>query len=425
MKASAGKQSKHRIMMLLENNPYSQDNRVKQEAESLAKAGYAVSIICPKPNDGKLYEVANEGVTLFQYPAPPEGDGIMNYVWEYGYSMLMMFLFSFAVALWKGVDVVHTHNPPDTMFPIGAFYKLFGKKFVFDHHDLAPENYIARFGEESKPWLHKMLLLCEHYTYEVADHVIATNESYKQMAQDRGRKLPGEITIVRNGPDAERIHPVEPDPELRARAGTLLGYVGIMGPQDGIDYLLRAVQKLVFELGHTDVFVILMGKSGQLEEMRQYAEELGIGDYVEFTGWISTEALVRNLSTVDLCLIPDPSNPFNDKCTMIKIMEYMTVGKPIVSFELPEHRFSAQDAAVYAPDNDEFHFAKLIVELMNDPEKRRTMGEFGRKRVETTLAWRYQEKNLIQAYKKLLGAPLPQPNSSTKHNLSANNRPSI
>ncbi len=419
MKVFAGNQPKFRILMLLENNPFNQDNRVVQEANSLTRAGYSVAVICPKPKDGKFYEEPSEGITLFQYPAPPEGDGIMNYVWEYGYSMLMMFIFSFIVAAWKGFDVVHTHNPPDTMFPIGAFYKMFGKKFIFDHHDLAPENYIARFGEESKPWLHKMLLLCEKYTYLVADHVIATNESYKKVAQERGKKSAHEVTIVRNGPDVARIHPVEPDPELRKRAGTLLGYVGIMGPQDGIDYLLRAVQKLVFDLGHTEVYVILMGKSGQLDEMRQYAEELGIGEYVEFTGWISTEALVRNLSTVDLCLIPDPSNPFNDKCTMIKIMEYMAVGKPIVSFELPEHRFSAQDAAVYAPDNNELQFAQLIVDLMDAPERRQAMSEFGRKRVDTALAWRFQEVNLVKAYEKVLGKPQATTAALEERELSA------
>lgn len=424
MKESAGNhQTHHRVVMLLENNPYSQDNRVKQEAVSLANAGYYVTVICPKPKNGKFYDEVADNIALFQYPAPPEGDGIMNYVWEYGYSMIMLFLVSLVVAVWKGFDVVHTHNPPDTMFPIGAFYKLFGKKFVFDHHDLAPENYFARFGDNSKPWLHKLLLLCERYTYRVADHVIATNESYKKVAQERGQKSPSEITIVRNGPNRERIRPVEPDPELRKRAGTLLGYVGIMGPQDGIDYLLRAMQKLIYDLDYRDVYVILMGKSGQINELRQYANDLGIGQNIEFSGWIDTKDLVRNLSTVDICLIPDPSNPFNDKCTMIKIMEYMAVGKPIVSFDLPEHRFSAQDAAVYAPNNDELQFAKLIVELMNDPEKRKAMGEFGLKRIDTTLAWRYQEKNLIHAYEKLLGVKQDTKTTLSERKLSAKNTP--
>ena len=417
MKESVGK----RILMLLENNPYSQDIRVKQEANTLADAGYSVSVICPRAENEKFVEEVRDGISLFQYPAPPEGEGIINYFWEYGYSMVMMFLTSLVVAFRKGFDVIHTHNPPDTMFPIGAFYKIFGKRFVFDHHDLAPENYIARFGGKSKPWLHRMLLICEQYTYRLADHVVATNESYRKMAMERGKKSSSEVTIVRNGPALDRIYEVEGDPELRSRAGTLLGYVGIMGPQDGIDYLLRAIKRLVYDLDYKDVFVVLIGKSGQLDAMREYAEELGIGDKIWFTGWISNEDLRKYLSTVDLCLIPDPSNPFNDKCTMIKIMEYMAVGKPIVSFELPEHRFSARDAAVYVANNDELGFAEKIVELMEDPKKRRAMGEFGLKRVKTELAWKHQEESLAGVYQKLLGDP--QPDSAVLENQELHGQP--
>ncbi|MEM7125889.1 MAG: glycosyltransferase family 4 protein [Chloroflexota bacterium] len=405
-----------RILMLLENNPYSEDIRVKHEATALDEAGYTLSIICPRPKNGKFYEEISDGISLFQYPAPIEGEGLLAYIWEYGYSVTVMFFLSLWVALWKGFDVVHTHNPPDFMFVIGGFYKLFGKQFVFDHHDLAPENYMARFDSDSSKLVHRFLISCEKLTAKMADHLIVTNESYKEMNQIRSDISPDRITIVRNGPDEERIHPVEPDPELRAQAGTLLGYVGIMGPQDGIEYLLRSIQILVHELKQTDIYCILIGKSNQLAHYRSMVNELAINDHICFTGWISDEELVRILSTVDICLVPDPSNPFNDRCTMIKIMEYMALGKPIVAFDLPEHRYSAQDAALYARNNNEAEFAAHINTLILHPKMRRAMSRAGKRRVRNVLAWHHQKNNLIAAYEQLLyikhQKPIGEPQSS-------------
>lgn len=402
MKAFAGK----RILMLLENNPYSQDNRVKREAQALAQAGYHVSVICPMPKKGKTFEVAAPGIHVYQYPLVGGGGGVLSYLWEYGYSTLMMFLISFRVLFREGFDVIHAHNPPDTMWPIAAFYKLLGKQFVFDHHDLSPEMFFARFGDKSSKWLFKTLVLFEKLTFRLANHVIATNESYKRVAMERGGVPAERITIVRNGPD-ERFVLAPEAPELRQKASTILGYVGIMGPQDGLDYLLRSVQQLIHTLNRRDVFCVIIGKGDALPQLKAYAEELEIGDHVWFTGWVSDEDLLRYLSTADICLDPDPSNPFNDRCTMIKMMEYMALSKPIVAYDLPEHRVSAGEAAVYAQPNDELDFARKIAELIDDPARRQQIGQTGRARIETRLAWAHQVQHLLTAYATLFSAHNP------------------
>jgi glycosyltransferase involved in cell wall biosynthesis len=233
--------------------------------------------------------------------------------------------------------------------------------------------------------------------------VIATNESYRAIEMARGRVPAERITVVRNGPHLESLHPVEPDAALRQRAGTILGYVGRMGPQDGVDYLLRALYHLVYDLDRRDVFCVIIGKGDMLPELKTLAKELDVEKHVWFTGWIPDEDLIRYLSTADICIDPDPSNPFNDHSTMVKMMEYMALGKPIVAFDLPEHRVTAQAAALYARPNDELDFARQIAALMDDPERRKTMGQQGQERVETELAWSHQEEHLLEAYDALLG----------------------
>lgn len=389
-----------RVLMLLENNPYSQDIRVKREANALVKAGYHVSVICPKPPNDKAFVKKEVGLHLYQYPSITLGNGFVGYIWEYSYAFLMMFLLSFVVWLRDGIDIIHAHNPPDIMFIIAAFYKLWGKKFIFDHHDLSPEMFCARFGKPDSHFVYKVLAWFERMSCRVADHVIATNDSYKQIQIARNGLLAEQITVVRNGPN-ERLAPSAPDPALRQKATILLGYAGIIGPQDGVDYLLRVLHQLVYQLNRRDIFCVIMGKSDILAELKALTKTLDLEEYVWFTGWFGEEELLRYLSTVDICLDPDPSNPYNDRCTMIKMMEYMALGKPIVAFDLPEHRISAADAAIYARPNDEYDFAQKIAELIDSPDRRQQMGQIGRKRIETKFAWSYQEQNLLSAYEKV------------------------
>lgn len=394
-RASAGS-----VLMLLENNPYQVDVRVRSEAQALVRAGYDVSVICPRLAKGRPSEVS-DGVRLYQFPPPPAGEGLLGYLLEYGYSTVVIFIISIVALLQVGFEVVHAHNPPDTFFVIAAFYRLLGKRFVYDHHDLAPEMYCARFEGGGNRLVYHALVLCEKLSCRLADHVVATNESYKAVEMARGAVPVERITVVRNGPGLERLQAVEPDPALRQRAGTILGYIGRMGPQDGVDYLLRALSHLIYDLRAPDVFCVIIGQGDILPDLKALAEELGIEGHVWFTGWLSGEPLARYLSTIDIALDPDPSNEYTDRSTMIKMMEYMAMAKPIVAFDLPEHRVTAQDAAVYARPNDELDFARQIVALMNDPERRERMGQMGRKLVETELAWPHQEKYLLQAYEAL------------------------
>jgi len=403
MKESAG-----RVLMLLENNPFQVDARPRREARALVEAGYRVSVISPRPPDDRPYEKIN-GVRLYQFPAPREANGFLGYLWEYGYSMVAMSVISLLVFLREGFDVIHAHNPPDTFFLIAAFYKLFGKRFVYDHHDLAPEMYHARFRNSGSRLVHRTLVLLEKASCRLADRVIATNESYKAIEMERGCVPAERITIVRNAPASERVRSVDPDPALQQKASTILGYVGSMAPHDGVDYLLRALHHLIYDLDRRDVYCVIIGQGSMLPELKALAKKLHIEEYIWFTGWIPDEDLIRFLSTADICVDPDPSNPFTDRSTMTKMMEYMALGKPIVAFDLPEHRATAQSAAAYARPNSELDFAQKIAALIDNPGRRRQMGQIGRKRLETELAWKYQEKHLLEAYASLgIGASAPR-----------------
>lgn len=395
MKAYAGS-----VLMLLENEPYPQDNRVRSEAKSLATAGYQVSVICPSAQEQPRREVL-DGVSVYRFPAPRAANGFLGYLWEYGYSMAATFILSLLVLLREGFDVVHAHCPPDTFVFVAMFYKLLGKLFVYDHHDLAPELYCTRFRNGGNRIVYQSLVLLEKLSCRLADRVIATNESYRAMEMQRGHVPAERITIVRNGPELAELYPVKPDDALRQKASTILGYVGVMGPQDGVDYLLRALHHLIYDLNRSDVFCVIIGKGSMLPELKALAKELRVEEYVWFTEWIPDEDMIRYLSTVDICVDPDPSNAFNDRCTMIKMMDYMALGKPIVAFDLPEHRITAQNAAVYACPNKELDFAHQIIDLIDNPERRRRMGQIGRARIEMELAWQYQEKHLIDAYSTL------------------------
>lgn len=408
MKASPGK----RVLMLLENSQYAFDMRVRGEAEALVAHGYQVTVINRHTPGAKRSEVTN-GVKVYTFPMPETGSGLAGYVVEFLYATVAMFVMSLFVLVRHGFDVVTTHNPPDILFLVAGFYKLFGKRFVYDHHDLSPELYDARSGGRGN-WLVRQLLLgVERSALRLADGVIATNESYKTVEIQRDKVPAGRITIVRNGPNLNRWHPVAPDPELRSRASTLIGYIGIMGPQDGVDYLLRTVRHLVYDLDQRDILCVIIGRGDTTDELKALTVELNIEPYVWFTGFLPYSDVLRYLSTVDLGVDPDPSNAFNDRCTMIKVMNYMALGKPVVAFDLPEHRVTAGDAAVYAQPNSEMDFARQIVALMADPERRARMGAAGRERVERELAWPYQAVHLVEAYRQALAVRTPTVAPST------------
>jgi len=390
-----------RVLILVENLPSPFDRRVWQEARTLRDAGYEVSIICPTGGGcEKRFELI-DSIHIYRYRLPLEASGVLGYALEYASAIAQAFILSWRVLLTRGFDVVHACNPPDLFVLIGGFFKLLGKKFLFDHHDLAPELYEAKFGR--RDFFYRLLLRLERLTFRAADVSIATNESYRRIAIARGRLPPERVFVVRSGPDLARLRRLPPDERLKCGRRYLVGYVGVMGRQEGVDYLLRAVHHIVFGLGRCDIHFGLVGGGTALKQMQDLAEQLGVAEFVTFTGRVPDPELLGVLNTADVCVNPDVANDMNDKSTMNKIMEYMALGKPIVQFDLTEGRFSAQGASLYARRNDAVDLALKIVELLDDPERRAAMGALGRRRVEEQLEWRHEAPRLLAAYQALWG----------------------
>jgi glycosyltransferase involved in cell wall biosynthesis len=392
-------QKQRSVLILVENLPSPFDRRVWQEAGALRDAGYAVSIICPTGKGyDKKYEVI-DAIHIWRYSLPTEAQGALGYLLEYATALAWTFFLTWKVLFQRGFDAIHACNPPDLFFLIGGFFKLFGKKFVFDHHDANPELYEAKFGRRDFLW--KVMVWLERMTFRCADVSIATNRSYRRIAIERGGMAPERVFVVRSGPSLERLKIVPAVESLKQGKKFLVGYVGVMGRQEGIDYLLRAAAHLVHDLRRTDVHFGLVGAGTSLEEMRALANQLGVAEYVTFTGRVPDAELLAMLNTADVCVNPDVANEMNDISTMNKIMEYMALGKPIVQFNLAEGRFSAQAASLYARRNDPFDLAAKIGELLDDPGRRKEMGAYGRRRVESELEWRYEVPKLLAVYEAL------------------------
>ncbi|KND28094.1 glycosyltransferase family 4 protein [Streptomyces acidiscabies] len=384
-----------RALVLVENLSVPFDRRVWQECATLRDAGWQVDVICPQGGKRDTEpEAVIDGIRIHRYPLHAATGGPAGYLREYGSALWHTFRLARKVG---PVDVVHACNPPDLLFLPALWLKRRGARFVFDQHDLVPELYLSRF-DRGEDLLYRGVCALERLTYRVADVVLATNESYKAVAVRRGGRRPEDVFVVRSAPDVDRFHPVEPEPELKRGKPHLLCYLGVMGPQDGVDYALRALAKLRDECGRDDWHAVFVGGGDTFDAMVELSRTLGLTGQVEFTGRIPDADLARYLSSADVCLSPDPHNPLNDVSTMNKVLEYMVMGRPIVSFELREARVSAGDAAVYAPANDESAFAKLIVELLDDPERRARMGAVGRERIGGPLAWRNSQTALLAAY---------------------------
>lgn len=416
-----------RVLMFVENR-FPGDIRVRNEADMLTAAGYSVTVIGLRDTHDTATSRVVDGIQVYLVPRVTlfaktrkdnpraierlwlRGIALIGYAWEYFYFTSACFLMSLYVLLRHGFDVIHAHNPPDTLFLVAALYKPFGKKFVFDHHDLCPELYQSRYQAENG-FLAGMLGLLEKGSLKLADITIATNESYRNIQIQRGGVRSENVFVVRNGPNLRRVALRSPSERLRNMNKSILCYVGALNPQDGVDYLLRSLRDLVRKLNRKDFYCVIMGSGDSLEDLRELARELNLDSYVELTGYISEEDLMRNLSAADICVDPDPSSPLNDVSTWIKIMEYMALGKPIVTYDLKETRWSAQDSALYVTPNDELAFAEGIATLMDRPDLRAKMGEFGRRRIETDLKWDIVGQNLVRAYAALFGnrASAPSP----------------
>ncbi|MFF2352076.1 glycosyltransferase family 4 protein [Kitasatospora sp. NPDC058115] len=384
-----------RALVLVENLSVPFDRRVWQECTTLRDAGWTVDVICPRGSKRDTEaEAVIDGVRIHRYPLRAATGGPAGYLREYGSALWHTARLARRVG---PVDVVHACNPPDLLFLPALWLKRRGARFVFDQHDLVPELYLSRF-DRGEDLLYRGVCALERLTYRAADVVLATNESYRDTALHRGGLRPEDVFVVRSAPDTDRFRPVPPEPELKRGKPHLLCYLGVMGPQDGVDYALRALAKLRDEVGRTDWHAVFVGAGDTFDAMVELARRLGLADQVEFTGRIPDADLARYLSTSDVCLSPDPRNPLNDVSTMNKVLEYMVMGRPIVSFDLREARVSAGDAAVYAPANDESRFAELVAELLDDPDRRAWMGKLGQERINGPLAWRNSQRSLLAAY---------------------------
>ena len=388
-----------RVLMLVENLPVPFDRRVWQEAGALRDAGYEVSVISPAAPGYPRGHTVTDGIHVYRYRQPFEGSGAAGYLLEYATALAATLALAVRITATRGVDVIHACNPPDLFFLIGALFRLFGKRFVFDHHDLCPELYEAKFGRRGP--LHRVMLALERLSFRSADVVIATNESYREIAIGRGRVPPSRVFVVRSGPSLARMQVRPPEPRWRRGRRYLVGYVGVIGPQEGIDLLLLVVRHVVQQLGRRDVQFAIVGGGTALAPMERLARKLGVAGHVTFTGRVPDDELLAVLNTADVCVNPDPANDMNDKSTMNKILEYMALGKPIVQFDLREGRRSAREASLYARHNDVADFAALLVGLLDDAGRRSRMGAYGRRRVLEEHAWHHQAPQLLAAYAAL------------------------
>jgi glycosyltransferase involved in cell wall biosynthesis len=388
------------ILIVVENLPVPFDRRVWQEARALTEAGYRVSIISPKGPGFEKSRETLEGIDIYRHSLR-EGLGPLGYLLEYAWALIGEFLLALRVYAKARFRILHACNPPDTIFLIALFFKLFGVRFIFDHHDLDPELFEVKFGKRHR-FFHRLLLLAERLTYHTADVSIATNESYRQVALARGGMQPDAVFIVRSSPDLAKIRRGPQQPELKRGRAFLVVYLGTMGPQEGVDLLIDSVAHIVKERNRKDVSFVLIGGSSLIPRLREQVSRTGVDAFVTFTRRIPDDELGAYLSTADVCVAPDPKNPMNDKSTMNKILEYMAYARPVVLFDLTEGRRSAADAALYARPNDPVDFAEQILKLLDSESLRNQLGEIGRKRIEELLNWEIEKKSLLRAYEAAL-----------------------
>lgn len=388
----------HKILIIVENLPVPFDTRVWQEAVTLAENGYTVSVICPKGKGCTQEEEFLQGVHIFRHDLPKEGNGAISYAKEYGAALKEELRLAKKIHKEIGFDVIHGCNPPDDIYLIARFFKKYGVKYVFDHHDICPELFEAKFGRTGG-LLYKSQVWLEKQTYKHCAFAFVTNESYKKIAIERDGMDPGKVIVLRSGPSLERMRIMPPMESIKRGYKYMVGYLGVIGRQEGIEYLLGAARYIKERDNH--VFWGIVGGGPHLEPMKKLARDMGLDDCVEFTGRVPDQQMLEYLNTADVCVNSDSYNSMNDKSTMNKVLEYMALAKPIVQFDLTEGRYSAREASLYAKHNDAVDMAKKVMELLSDPDRRKKMGEYGRGRVVNELSWEHTSKALLEGYEKL------------------------
>lgn len=403
MKRGSGAAAPH-VLIIVQNLPVPLDRRVWLECQALVAQGYRVSVICPKgPGDPGRQRL--NGVTIYKYSPAPESRGLLGFMWEFAYSWIRTAVLSVRVWTAEPFDVMQACNPPDTFWLLARLWRIRGVAFVFDQHDLNPELFISRFGKPSGglPSLeYSALKWLERQTYRAAQRIISTNESYKRVAVERGRRSPMDVTVVRSGPDTQRMRPIYPT-HPRGQSEIQLVYLGIMGPQDGVDQVIRVMDELVHRRKLTHIRATLLGFGDCLNELRELSNELNLNDNVMFTGRVGIDEIAEHLSASDIGLCPDLKTPLNDVSTMNKTMEYMSYALPSVSFDLVETRVSGGDTVLYVPSGDIVQFADAVEKLASDPALRSELGRSARHRVATELDWRPQSKAYVSVFDDVTG----------------------
>lgn len=386
-----------KVLIIVENLPVPFDTRVWQEATTLVKNGYTVSVICPK-GKGFVEEYEHlEGVHIYRHDLPEEGNGFVGYVKEYSTALREEIRLAKLIYKKHGFDVIHGCNPPDNIYMVARKFRKYGVKYVFDHHDICPELYEAKFGKKTG-LLYQSQIWLERQTYKNCEYAFVTNHSYKKIAIERGGMEPEKVFVLRSGPKLERLKIQAPKPEIKRGRKFMVGYLGVIGQQEGVEYLLEAAKYVKEQLKRDDIFWGIVGGGPHLEELRRQCSAMGLDDIVEFTGRVSDQVLLDYLNTADVCVNCDKYNEMNDKSTMNKVLEYMALKKPQVQFDLTEGRYSAQEASLYAERNNAIDMADKIVSLLDDPEKRAQMAEYGYNRIINELNWEHTSKALIDGY---------------------------
>lgn len=391
---------KKKVLIIVENMSVPFDPRVWKEASSLQKNAYEVTVLCPRTKGQEQGHEMIDGIHIYRHRLPKEGHGFLGYLLEYSCALFWEFLYSWWIYLRHGFHVIQACNPPDNIFLVALPFKLLGVKFIFDHHDANPELYVAKYGDRGI--VYKVQVWLEKLSYRFSDVVMTTNASYRELAITRGGLDPSDVFVVRNGPDCDSFRAVAPKSALKYGKPYLVGYVGNMSTQEGLDILLE-VALHIKNLGRLDVHFTCIGRGPGLAELQKLVKDKHLEDTVNFTGRVPFEQLLEILSTADVCVNPDRPCEMNNISTMHKIMEYMALGKPIVQFDLKEGRISAQKASLYADVQDQVaDFSAKILWLLENEAERKRMGEFGRTRVQKELAWEYSVNNLLAAYARAL-----------------------
>jgi glycosyltransferase involved in cell wall biosynthesis len=409
------------ILIIVQNLPVPFDRRVWMEATSLRRHDFGVAVICPKSGSYTASYERLEDVDIYRYPLIYEAHkGAANYFFEFVYCWLATLWLALKAYAHRPFHAIHACNPPDTFFALALLFRPLGVKFVFDHHDLCPELFVAK-GHPRTSMLYRVLVRLERMTLRSAHTVIAVNESHRAIELQRGGIADAKVAVVRSGPRRGWADIHSPNPELKRGRQYLVMYLGVMGEQDGVDHLLRAIQTYRSMAPNDTLFAFVGGGTDQ-PRMKVLAEQMGLGPVVHFTGRIPDEQLWDYLSTADVCVDPDPITEFNNLCTMNKIIEYMAFGRPIVAFDLMEHRRSAESAAVYV-GNDDAGLGRAIRELLLDPERRQAMSEFGRARFREALAWENSERRLIAVYEQLFHRGLRSVVGPSTHECASTDQP--